>query len=45
MSLVFRLINLKRNGIHRQTILGNVGLIVAEIFGVFDFDDHSESAV
>jgi len=32
MSLVFRLINLKRSGIHRQTILGNVGLTVAAIF-------------
>ena len=32
MSLVFRLINLKRSGIHRQTLLGNLGLIVAAIF-------------
>ena len=32
MSLVFRLINLKRSGIHRQTLLGNLGLTVAAIF-------------
>jgi glycosyltransferase involved in cell wall biosynthesis len=34
MSFVFRLINLKRSGIHRQTLLGNLGLIVAAIFGL-----------
>lgn len=33
MSLVPRLIHLKRSGIYRQTHLGNAGLIVAAIFG------------
>jgi len=32
MSLIPRLINLKRSGIYRQTLLGNLGLIVAAIF-------------
>lgn len=33
MSLAPRLIHLKRSGIYRQTCLGNLGLIVAAIFG------------
>ncbi|GIU66633.1 glycosyltransferase family 2 protein [Candidatus Phycosocius spiralis] len=33
MSLIPRLINLKRCGIYRQTFLGNLGLITAAIFG------------
>lgn len=33
MSLIPRLIHLKRSGIYRQTFLGNLGLIVAAIFG------------
>jgi glycosyltransferase involved in cell wall biosynthesis len=32
MRLVFRLLNLKRSGICRQTLLGNLGLVVAAIF-------------
>lgn len=32
MSFFFRLINLKRSGIHRQTFLGNLGLVAAAIF-------------
>lgn len=32
MSLVPRLINLKRSGIYRQTLLGNLGLVAAAIF-------------
>ena len=32
MSLVPRLLNLKRSGIYRQTFLGNLGLIAAAIF-------------
>lgn len=33
MSLIPRLIHLKRAGIYRQTLLGNIGLAVAAIFG------------
>nr|WP_225935921.1 glycosyltransferase family 2 protein [Pseudomonas fakonensis] len=33
MSLVPRLVQLKRSGIYRQTLLGNIGLIAAAIFG------------
>lgn len=33
MSLIPRLINLKRSGIYRQTLFGNIGLIAAAIFG------------
>lgn len=33
MSLMPRLIHLKRSGIYRQTLFGNLGLIVAAIFG------------
>lgn len=33
MALLPRLINLKKSGIYRQTFLGNLGLIVAAIFG------------
>lgn len=33
MSLIPRLIQLKRAGIYRQTLLGNIGLIVAAILG------------
>lgn len=33
MSLIPRLIHLKSSGIYRQTLLGNIGLIVAAIFG------------
>ena len=33
MSLVPRLIHLKRSGIYRQTLYGNLGLVVAAIFG------------
>lgn len=33
MSLVSRLIHLKRSGIYRQTLLGNLGLIIAAVFG------------
>ncbi|MDR1849737.1 MAG: glycosyltransferase family 2 protein [Zoogloeaceae bacterium] len=33
MSLIPRLIHLKRSGIYRQTLLGNLGLIAAAIFG------------
>ncbi len=33
MSVVPRLINLKRAGVYRQTLLGNLGLIAAAIFG------------
>lgn len=33
MSLIPRLIHLKRSGIYRQTLLGNIGLIAAAIFG------------
>ncbi len=32
MGLVSRLVNFKRSGIHRQTLLGNLGLIAAAIF-------------
>jgi len=32
MSLMARLIHFKRLGLHRQTLLGNLGLIVASIF-------------
>jgi glycosyltransferase involved in cell wall biosynthesis len=32
MSLVLRIVYFKRTGIYRQTLLGNVGLIVAAIF-------------
>jgi glycosyltransferase involved in cell wall biosynthesis len=32
MSLFHRLFELKRSGVHRQTLLGNLGLIVAAIF-------------
>lgn len=31
-NLIPRLINLKRSGIHRQTLLGNLGLVAAAIF-------------
>lgn len=33
MSLIPRLVLLKRSGIYRQTFLGNIGLIAAAIFG------------
>jgi glycosyltransferase involved in cell wall biosynthesis len=33
MSLIPRLIHLKRSGIHRQTLLANLGLIAAAMFG------------
>lgn len=33
MSLIPRLIHLKRSGIYRQTLFGNLGLIAAAIFG------------
>ena len=33
MSLVPRLIHLKRSGIYRQTLLGNIGLVAAAILG------------
>ncbi|EPE4760109.1 glycosyltransferase family 2 protein, partial [Escherichia coli] len=33
MSLIPRLIHLKRSGIYRQTLLGNLGLIVAAVLG------------
>lgn len=33
MSLIPRLILLKRSGIYRQTFLGNIGLVAAAIFG------------
>lgn len=33
MSMIPRLIHLKRAGIYRQTLLGNIGLIAAAIFG------------
>ncbi|WP_397377855.1 glycosyltransferase family 2 protein [Pseudomonas sp.] len=33
MSLIPRLLHLKRSGIYRQTLLGNIGLIAAAIFG------------
>lgn len=33
MSVVPRLINLKRAGVYRQTLLGNIGLIAAAVFG------------
>ena len=33
MSLIPRLIHLKRSGIYRQTLLGNIGLIAAAILG------------
>lgn len=33
MSLIPRLIHLRRSGIYQQTLLGNLGLIVAAIFG------------
>ena len=33
MSLVPRLVHLKRSGIYRQTMLGNLGLLAAAIFG------------
>jgi hypothetical protein len=33
MKLIPRFIYLKRSGIYRQTLLGNLGLIVAAIFG------------
>ena len=33
MSLIRRLINLQRIGLYRQTLLGNLGLIVAGFFG------------
>lgn len=33
MSLIPRLIHLKRSGIYRQTLLGNIGLVAAAIFG------------
>jgi hypothetical protein len=32
MSLIPRLVGLKRSGIHRQTLMGNIGLIAAAIF-------------
>jgi len=32
MGLVFRLINIKRSGVHRQTFLGDLGLLIASIF-------------
>src|SRR5690606_30966376 len=32
MSLLPRLLGLKRSGIYRQTLLGNLGLVVAAIF-------------
>lgn len=32
MSLIPRLIHLKRSGIYRQTFLGNLGLVAAAIF-------------
>lgn len=32
MSLIFRLIHIKRSGVYRQTALGNLGLIAAAIF-------------
>lgn len=33
MSFIPRLIHLKRSGVYRQTLLGNLGLIAAAIFG------------
>ncbi|PYC25622.1 glycosyl transferase family 2 [Aquipseudomonas alcaligenes] len=33
MSLIPRLIHLKRSGIYRQTLLGNIGLVAAAMFG------------
>jgi len=33
MSLIPRLIHLKRSGIYRQTLLGNIGLIAAAFLG------------
>ena len=33
MSLIPRLIHLKRSGVYRQTMLGNIGLVAAAIFG------------
>lgn len=33
MSLIPRIIHLKRSGIYRQTLLGNIGLVAAAIFG------------
>jgi len=33
MSLIPRLIHLKRSGIYRQTLLGNIGLVAAAILG------------
>lgn len=33
MSLIPRLIHLKRSGIYRQTLFGNLGLIAAAVFG------------
>lgn len=33
MSLIPRLVHLKRCGIYRQTLLGNIGLVAAAIFG------------
>ena len=33
MSLIPRLIHLKRSGIYRQTLLGNIGLVAAAFFG------------
>jgi len=32
MSLLPRLLRLKRSGVYRQTILGNLGLVAAAIF-------------
>lgn len=32
MNLIFRLIHLKRSGIHRQTFWGNLGLVAAALF-------------
>ncbi|WP_081818674.1 glycosyltransferase family 2 protein [Pseudomonas sp. PH1b] len=33
MNLIPRLIQLKRTGVYRQTLLGNIGLVAAAIFG------------
>ena len=33
MSLVPRLLHLRRSGIYRQTLFGNLGLVAAAIFG------------
>ncbi|MBR1219679.1 glycosyltransferase family 2 protein [Bradyrhizobium sp. U87765 SZCCT0131] len=34
-ALPFRIYNLKRSGVYRQTLLGNLGLLTAAIFGRF----------